>query len=58
MHLSYFCQEMARATEIMISFLFLVKSEPGIPGFVFQIGFEPTTIDILTSIDGVAFADA
>ena len=28
------------------------------PGIVFQIGVAPRRIDILTSIDGVAFADA
>lgn len=36
----------------------VTASELSIPGLVFQIGVEPTRIDILTSIDGVEFDDA
>ncbi len=36
----------------------LAESELSHPGLVFQIGVEPSRIDILTSIDGVEFDDA
>lgn len=36
----------------------LTESELSRPGLVFQIGVEPSRIDILTSIDGVEFDDA
>jgi hypothetical protein len=36
----------------------LTESELSRPGLVFQIGLEPSRIDILTSIDGVDFGDA
>lgn len=36
----------------------LSESDLSSPGLVFQIGVAPSRIDILTSIDGVDFADA
>ena len=36
----------------------LTESDLTSPGLVFQIGVEPSRIDILTSIDGVEFDDA
>jgi hypothetical protein len=36
----------------------LTESELITPGLVFQIGVEPSRVDILTSIDGVEFDDA
>ena len=36
----------------------LTEADLGAPGLVFQIGVAPLRIDIMTSIDGVAFADA
>jgi hypothetical protein len=36
----------------------LTEADLGAPGLVFQIGVAPLRIDIMTSIDGVEFADA
>ena len=36
----------------------LTVDDPATPGMVFQIGVEPSRIDILTAITGVAFDDA
>ncbi len=36
----------------------LTPPDLGTPGIVFQIGIPPNRIDVLTSIDGVQFADA
>ena len=36
----------------------LKKADLSSPGIVFQIGLPPTRVDILTSTDGVSFADA
>ncbi len=36
----------------------VLASELSTPGLVFQIGVEPSRIDVLTSIDGVEFDDA
>lgn len=36
----------------------LTESDLHTPGLVFQIGVEPSRVDILTSIDGVEFDDA
>jgi hypothetical protein len=36
----------------------LTAADLGAPGLVFQIGVAPLRVDIMTSIDGVAFAEA
>jgi hypothetical protein len=36
----------------------LTEADLGAPGLVFQIGVAPLRIDIMTSIDGVSFAEA
>ena len=36
----------------------LTSADLGVPGLVFQIGVAPLRVDIMTSIDGVEFADA
>jgi len=36
----------------------LTEADLGAPGLIFQIGVAPLRIDIMTSIDGVSFAEA
>jgi len=36
----------------------LAKEDLAVPGLVYQLGVAPSRVDILTSIDGVEFADA